>query len=296
MVLGDQGNRRWRKELGEHRNQSRKWHPWRCRSPDWLLDLHRRFEESGSSETNDVLRQDTGAHMGTPNDILSGFRKVVHARVKLVRTRMVLLRPRTHKLRLPQHHTTQNKMSYAVLLIVSRTFSQTFEGRIIWREVEAVSVQSIVVPKLIGEAMGDDSRDLVHGGGREPSVPDVGVAAALPLDRLRENLETMEPSLAHGARVRVPVDCEHCRRRSDRRTQARDEPLLDQVVDSVPFEQSNQSGGGAGEGGELGGAGAVILAGDSAFAVGDRRVLIARGRVGDGILVGRLVGEFLKFR
>lgn len=124
-----------------------------------------------------------------------------------------------------------------------------------------MSVQSIVVPKLIGEAMGDDSRDLVHGGGREPGVPDVGVAAALPLDRLRENLETMEPSLAHGARVRVPVDCEHCRGRSDRRTQARDEPLLDQVVNSIPFEQSNQSGGGAREeGGELGGAGAVILA------------------------------------
>ena len=40
------------------------------------------------------------------------------------------------------------------------------------------------LPKLIGEAMGDDSQDLVHGGGREPGVPDVGVAAALPLDRL----------------------------------------------------------------------------------------------------------------
>lgn len=162
---------------------------------------------------------------------------------------------------------SHRKLMHKLVIQKREETCSPINGGIIRSEVDTVSVQFVVVvvpvlPKLIGEAMRDDSRNFVGRRRGVPGVPDVGVASALPLDRLREDLETMEPSLADDARVRVPVNPYNRRLRSHRRAQTQHEPFLDQVVDSVSFEEPDQS---AAEGEGLVGS----HAGDSALAVGD---------------------------
>lgn len=80
-----------------------------------------------SSETHYKLRQDMSVHVSTPNNVFPRGRKVVHAGIKLIGTRVTLLGTDLHKLCLPQYNTAQQKMSQTILINnrVARTVINT---------------------------------------------------------------------------------------------------------------------------------------------------------------------------